>query len=152
VRTKPAQARKVGRPATITLEVVRAIGVLIAKGIPEEYACTLVGVNYKTFEGARAKSDEFQGVIREERAKFLDFATETLLKSEKGHRGIEFLLERRHRDFFTKAAETQVNVDARKVTNNFTLSDEDFQILQEAAQRRYVTNAVPIKIAEPQTT
>lgn len=66
-RTPPRR----GRPPKITIKEVRAIGELMALGVPEAYACELHGVNPETFGPAVSRKPEFKRAMMVHHAQFM---------------------------------------------------------------------------------
>lgn len=68
---KPLVKNKGGRPAVITAAVVDEVCGHMALGVPEEYACAMVGVNPATFGPAVSRSEVFKAISRGHHAKFM---------------------------------------------------------------------------------
>lgn len=62
---------KVGRPAKITAAVVEEVAALMADGVPEHYACALVGVNAETFGPAVSRNPELRAIKDRHDARFI---------------------------------------------------------------------------------
>ena len=91
-----------GRPATITLPVIREVGNLIAKGMTEEQACLRVGINHDSYRTARHRKPEFETAIKEAQADYLDESLDIIGKGGRGWQGRAWILERRHGDQFRR--------------------------------------------------
>jgi len=100
-----------GRPPIITLALIQQVGQLIAKGLTEEQACLRVGINHCSFRTAKHRNPEFETVLKEFHAQFLDQAIDTIAKGGRGWQGLAWLLERRHGDQFRR--NTGMEVTAR---------------------------------------
>lgn len=101
-----ARARKGGRPAQITLDVVKAIGELVAVGMPERSACYAMTppVNYDSFRAARRRNPLLGLVIEQAQAEFMFRALRIIQVDGTGSTGYRWILERRHaEDFAVKA-------------------------------------------------
>ncbi len=112
-RTPPRR----GRPPKITIKEVRAIGELMALGVPEAYACELHGVNPETFGPAVSRKPEFKRAMMVHHAQFM--AESLKIIKEGGERvmvmttegasekilpwtGRAWILERRYKPHFNK--------------------------------------------------
>jgi len=91
-----------GRPATITLEIAKEVGRFMARGLTEEQACRRLRVNHGSFRTAKHPNAEFDTVLKEAHADFLDHATDAIAKGARGWQGLAWLLERRHGDQFRR--------------------------------------------------
>lgn len=69
--SESAKKFKGGRPPKITAAVVEEVCEHMALGVPEEYACALVGVNPETFGPAVCRSAEFKAIKRRHDARFM---------------------------------------------------------------------------------
>lgn len=63
--------RNVGRPRVITAAVVEEVSALMAKGVPEEFACSLCGVNPETYGPAVSRNPEFKNIARRHHAEYI---------------------------------------------------------------------------------
>jgi len=89
-----------GRPPLITLDVVKDVGALIAKGLTEEQACLRVGINHSSFRTARHRHEEFETAIKDCQAEFVDMALDKIAKGVNRWQSLAWLLERRHGEQF----------------------------------------------------
>lgn len=136
------RGRKPKSGVRIDIEVIRRIGERIAMGVPDKYACLLERVEYESFRMARERHPEWDVIIDSERAVFIHDALTVMRGCEKGHRGLEFILERRHKDLFNRV-ETQVT---NNVTNNtLMIPDSTLEEIRAIAQARFT---VPVKAIE----
>jgi len=102
-RCEPPETRRSrGRPAIITLPVIREIGTLIAKGMTEEQACAHVGVSHPSFRSARSRNPEYASAIKEAQADYLATALDKIGDGESGWQGRAWILERRHGEQFRR--------------------------------------------------
>jgi len=71
--TRPTSKAKAkgGRPRKITREVVEEVGSYMADGIPQEYACALVGVNSDTFGPVVSRTPEFKEIMLLKHARYM---------------------------------------------------------------------------------
>ncbi len=102
----PRKLRRGGRPAQITLAVVKAIGELVAVGMPEKSACYAMRppVNYDSFRSARRRNPLLGLVIEQAQAEFMFRALTIIQVDGTGSTGYRWILERRHaEDFAVKA-------------------------------------------------
>ena len=65
------QRNKGGRPAIITAAVVEEVAALMAGGVPEHFACALVGVNPETFGPAVSRTPQFRAIKDRHDARFI---------------------------------------------------------------------------------
>lgn len=117
-KAKLAKANKGGRPAKITASVVEEVCEHMALGVPEEYACALVGVNPATFGPAVCRNPEFKAIKLRHDAKFMSDSLRVI--KEGGERvtvettegpsekvlpwtGRAWILERRYKPHFNKS-------------------------------------------------
>jgi hypothetical protein len=63
--------RKRGRPQTVTLEKVNEVGALMGEGMPERFACLLVGINPETFGPAVSRNQEFRDALDKHHAVYI---------------------------------------------------------------------------------
>jgi hypothetical protein len=131
-----AKAKR-GRPAKITLAVVREVGELMALGVPEDYACALVGVNAETFGPAVSRKASFKAAMKVHHAQFM--AESLKIIKEGGERvtvttadgpsekilpwtGRAWILERRYKPHFNKT-DVLKNTEAPGERGGFTADD-----------------------------
>ncbi|MEQ2010348.1 MAG: hypothetical protein ABMA26_26480 [Limisphaerales bacterium] len=97
-----ARARKGGRPAQITLAVVKAIGALVAQGMPEMSACHAMvpPVNYESFRAAKRRNPVLGLAIAQAQAEFMFRALKIIHEDGPGSAGCRWILERRHPEYF----------------------------------------------------
>lgn len=72
--SRPTSVRptnKGGRPAKITAAVVEEVAGYMADGVPEHYACALVGVNPETFGPAVSRNPAFRAIKDRHDARFI---------------------------------------------------------------------------------
>lgn len=104
--------QKVGRPAQITLAVVKEIGKHVARGMPERSACHLMTppVNYESFRSAKRRNPQLGLVIGQAQAEFIAHALKVIQADGIGSAGYRWILERRHpEDFAVKAVYRSVS-------------------------------------------
>lgn len=133
-RLKPAlraKRRKVGRPARITLSVVREIARKVAKGLTVEQSCLCAGVKLDAYERAMSRHPEFVGAHKKGMAAFVDAAMDRIMCGVPGWQGTAWILERRHHGQFARPA-PDVVVGVR---NEFTLTMEQMDMLGQVAER-----------------
>lgn len=112
--------RKPGRPAKLTLSVVREIGENIALGLTEEMACLACEppVNLESYRSACKRNATFCTTVKRAKAKFLVEALGTIkrggevvqLEDAEGNlrdvtrpwQGLAWILERRHKAEFSR--------------------------------------------------
>src|ERR1700674_1836419 len=96
------QPGKRGRPARITLAVVKKIGRLIAKGLTEEQACLRVGANHSSLRTARHRNTDFETAIKRAQVEYLDESLDRIGDGVRGWQGRAWILERRHKPQFNR--------------------------------------------------
>ena len=69
--SRPTSGSRGGRPAKITAAVVEEVCEHMALGVPEVYACALVGVNPETFGPAVCRNPEFKAIKMRHDARFM---------------------------------------------------------------------------------
>lgn len=62
---------KGGRPRTITAKIVEEVGEYMADGIPQDYACALVGVNSATFGPVVSRREDFREIMLLKHARYM---------------------------------------------------------------------------------
>ncbi len=93
----------VGRPAKITIEVVRDVGEWIGKGMTEEQACAYCGVNPATFGPAVARNPALKAELNRAQLTFMATALERMSSGcAEGWTSMAWILERRHRKQFCR--------------------------------------------------
>jgi hypothetical protein len=115
----------------ITIDEVRRVASRIANGLPEDCACAKEGVDPDTFRAAREANAIVDRIINAERADFIINAVRIILDSPRGHRGYEYILERRYRDVFSRTGPAA----AADAPTGGALSADDHALAQELAQR-----------------
>jgi hypothetical protein len=123
----------------MTLEAVERIGAKIAKGMPEEHACLLLGYSYAAFMKAKERKPQFVEAQKKAQAIFLDGALDTIQIGAPGWQGLAWILERRHKPLFDRTRES-VEVHS---TQAFTLSPDQFGELGAFARQLYGGKPAP---------
>ena len=126
--------RSAGRPATLTLEIVRRIGELVAHGLTHEQACLACDVAPRTLEKALERKPAFVGTIKKAHADFLVAAVADIRAGTNGWQGAAWLLERRHKPQFNRQDQT---LQASGGQVEFSLSSEQFAELSAIARRHF---------------
>lgn len=121
---------KGGRPPTLTLEKVKAVGDLIAMGLTEEQACRAEGVNPSTFGPACSRNPEFGNALKDAQAHFLKSAVRLIASGVQGWQGTAWLLERRHKAQFARVE----NTHGQSTATAANVAAEILSALAEAAQ------------------
>jgi hypothetical protein len=62
---------KGGRPRKITRQIVEEVGEYMADGIPQDYACALVGVNASTFGPVVSRREDFREIMLLKHARYM---------------------------------------------------------------------------------
>ena len=62
---------KGGRPRVITRQIVEEVGEYMADGIPQDYACALVGVNASTFGPVVSRREDFREIMLLKHARYM---------------------------------------------------------------------------------
>jgi hypothetical protein len=145
---KPPKARKPGRPASvITLAVVHAIGLEIARGLTIEQACLNMSpvVSPASLRSACKRNPRLSLEMEKAKAIFLAKATASIFAGERGWQGKAWILERRHRQQFSRNETTIMNMNK----NDITVCGMNPQELEQfrAAVQRAVKEATPVKDA-----
>lgn len=108
----PVLKRKLGRPARVSLEMVKRVGKLVGQGLTVEQACILEEppITEGVFSQAVRRNKDFDWAYKREISVFIATATERILKGAgNGWQGAAWLLERRHKPQFARQELVQVN-------------------------------------------
>lgn len=147
-----------GRPRKITPQVVEEVAALMAKGVPEEYACALCGVLSETYGPAVSRSPELKAIARRHHAQFIADSLEIIKKGgevievvdgqdEAGNpiikeklmpwTGRAWIMERRYKPHFTR---TEVVKPAEGVgeRGGLLLAVEEQAALEQMAKDMFV--------------
>jgi hypothetical protein len=127
------QKRKVGRPASVTVEVVQRVGELMAKGVPLKYALLKENPPIKedAFHKCLQRHTELSTLYERKLAEFIEAACNRLV-SERDPANLRWILERRHSEFFGKAADTVVAVAQTTIAG---VPEEVLDELRKVARR-----------------
>lgn len=138
--------RRVGRPTTLTLEKVVAVGELIALGLTEDQACRAEKVNPATFGPACCNNPIFSNALKDAQAVFLADAVRSIYSGVIGWQGKAWILERRHKSQFARIE----NTHGQPPASNTAIAAEVLSALAEAAQSNPLL--VPIRQKQTQIT
>lgn len=144
--TKPSESRKPGRPiSVVTLEVVHAIGLEIARGLTIEQACLNMTptVSPASLRSACKRNPLLSLEMEKAKAIFLANATASIYAGERGWQGKAWILERRHRQQFSRNETTIMNSNENKIIACGMTEKELEQF--RAAVKRAVDKAGPAK-------
>lgn len=89
----------------ITLALARQLGAKIGKGMPEEFACHLLGIKYPAWLKAKERHPEFVEAVKGQQAIFMDTALDGIQAGLPGWQGLAWILERRHKPHFDRTRE-----------------------------------------------
>jgi hypothetical protein len=149
-KPKP-KARKVGRPRKITAAIVEKVGELMAVGMPQDYACALVGCLSDTFGPAVSRNEEFKRLMLVHHARFMaralgaiadggEIATTTNaegldVESRRPWQGLAWILERRYKPHFNR---TDAAGAAATTGAGAALTETELHELEKIARTLYV--------------
>lgn len=109
---KESRQRKAGRPAQITLDVVKRVSEKVAKGVPLRYALAVENnraINLDSWHKAIQRNESFRDEYEASHGTFVEAAC-TRLVTERDPSNLRWILERRHPADFGRKSEVDVNV------------------------------------------
>jgi hypothetical protein len=101
-----------GRPSKMTPELVKELAGAIAEGLPDQFACNLVGINTDTLHDWRNSNEEFSEVIKRSVAKRMLGRIKSIDRGSPGYQGTCWMLERRWPQHFARP-ELQVSMQVQ---------------------------------------
>lgn len=140
----------------ITVAVVEEVARLMAKGMPEKYACALVGVSAETFGPAVSRNAELKAVHTRILAEFIRDSLDIIVKGGEVIRmatgemvdgepvvqekvmpwtGRAWILERRHKPDFTKTI-VEAKGDKDAPSSGALLSEADMLLMEKVMKEK----------------
>lgn len=104
--------RKSGRPATITLKVVKRVGKKVAQGVPLRYALASENnceINVDSWHKAIQRNEDFRAEYERASAVFVEAACKRLV-ADRSPANLRWILERRYPMDFARRPDAEINV------------------------------------------
>lgn len=124
--------------------MVEQVGKLIAYGLTQEQACLAEDVVPKSFENACRLNPTFRGALKKVHSHFLKRATVRIHDGERGWQGTAWILERRHREQFSRN-DPAVNVQVNGQVNVFGLEAAEYEQIKKSASQFMVAAPKPLE-------
>ena len=133
---KASRQRNTGRPAQITLDVVKRVSEKVAKGVPLRYALAVENnraINLDSWHKAIQRNESFRDEYEAAHGTFVEAAC-TRLVSERDPANLRWILERRHPADFGRRVEVEVSEGRVYQLGDKTYSEEDYNKIIERAR------------------
>lgn len=88
--------KKRGPKSQFTKEKIEELGALIAKGMPEKFACALLDVGFEAFQKAKQRDPQIVHAIQKRQAEFMSAALDGIAAGLPGWSGMRWILQTRH--------------------------------------------------------